>query len=231
MLEGNHVIVREKIILQDMYYKNHKVLSYTIKYPKFISDRFEPFTSKLNLYYKTRALMYEKDKIKKLYQMAIVDYEYAVKNNFPIRPYEAYTDYFVSYNQDCAISLYFDQYEYTGGAHGNTLRYSDSWNLPYSRPIVLKDLFYDRKDYQEYIIQNIIKQIDNEIASGNGAYFDDYAELVRANFKENNFYLTEEGVVVYFQQYDIAPYASGMPTFLIPYSAQGPLHPTCKISY
>lgn len=227
MLEGYQVNVRKKVISQDMYYKNHKILSYTIKYPQFFSDRYDLLTDKLNLFYRTKALLYEKNNVRKLYQMSMADYEYSVKNNFPIHQYEAYIDYFITYNQNCAISLYFDQYEYTGGAHGNTLRYSDTWNLPTSKRVELKSLFGNKKDYKEYIIQNILKQIENEMNSGNKTYFDNYAELVRDNFKDNNFYLTKEGVVIYFQQYEIAPYSSGIPTFVIPYSPQGPMPPSC----
>ncbi|HWQ73960.1 MAG TPA: RsiV family protein, partial [Syntrophomonas sp.] len=45
-----------------------------------------------------------------------------------------------------------------------------------------------------------------------------YEELVEQTFDVNNFYCTPQGVVVYFQQYDIAPYASGIREFLLPYN-------------
>ncbi|MFU2363539.1 MAG: RsiV family protein, partial [Clostridiales bacterium] len=31
----------------------------------------------------------------------------------------------------------------------------------------------------------------------------------------DSYYLTPKGIVIYFQQYDIAPYSSGLPEFLI----------------
>jgi hypothetical protein len=52
-------------------------------------------------------------------------------------------------------------------------------------------------------------------------------QLVNENLKVNNFYLTKEGVVIYFQQYDIAPYSSGLPTFVIPYGPGGAVTPRC----
>ncbi|MEA4987263.1 MAG: RsiV family protein, partial [Anaerovorax sp.] len=48
-------------------------------------------------------------------------------------------------------------------------------------------------------------------------YFDDYETLVVETFNPKNFYCTPEGVVVYYLQYDIAPYSSGIREFLIPY--------------
>lgn len=221
------MVVREKVIQQDMYYKSHLIMKYTIKYPKFISETFHVLVNKLNSLYRTKAVMYERSNITNLYQMAMVEYEYSVANNYPIHQFEAYVDYLVTYNQNCALSLYFDQYEYAGGAHGLTIRYSDTWDLQGSRRMELGDLFPHNNNYKDLVIQTILSQIEAQIAEGNAMYFDNYEQLVNNNFKQNNFYLTKEGLVIYFQQYDIAPYAAGIPTFTIPYAPGGPVQPRC----
>ncbi len=221
------VIVRDKVIQQDMYYKNQNIMKYTIQYPQFISMNFQPFLDKLNSFYRTRALMYERSNIMNLYQMAMVEYEYSVSNGFPIRQFEAFVDYQVTYNQNCAISLYFDQYEYAGGAHGLTIRSSDTWNLIKSKKIELNDVFVYRNGLRDYLVETIISQIEEENKQGNNNYFEDYRKLVNENLKLNNFYLTPEGVVLYFQEYDIAPYASGLTTFLIPYASGVATQPKC----
>lgn len=226
-MEGYRFIVREKTLQQDMYYKDNLILKYTIKYPMFISDKYQILASKLNALYRTKAVMYERSNITNLYQMAMVEYEYSVANNFPIHQFEAYVSYLITYNENCVVSLYFDQYEYAGGAHGLTVRYSDTWDLKKSRRIELADLFPKKSNYRDIIIQSIYAQIEKAIAEGNGMYFENYKELVNENYKPNNFYLTEEGVAIYFQQYDIAPYAAGMPTFIIPYGPGGAIAPKC----
>ncbi|HKL99918.1 MAG TPA: DUF4163 domain-containing protein, partial [Mobilitalea sp.] len=175
---GCPVLVKEKMIQQEMEYKNDSILKYTIKYPQFVSLYFRIFLEKLNLYYSTRALMYEKSNMMKMYQMAMVEYEYSVANNFPVRQFEAYKDYQVGYNQDCAISMYFDQYEYTGGAHGSTIRTSDSWNMKRSKKIELSDVFVHRDNLREYLIGIINQQIELEIRAEGNAYFEDYTKLV-----------------------------------------------------
>ena len=226
-MEGFPIVVREKEIQQDMYYKNTLILSYTIKYPKFVSSTFHALAHKLNTLYRTKAVMYEKSNIMNLYQMAMVEYEYSISNHFPVHQFEAYVTYVVTYNQSCALSLYFDQYEYTGGAHGLTVRTSDTWDLQRSRRMELADFFPNRSDPKEFIVQSIIKQMKDQISEGDSFYFEDYDKLVEDNFKRNNFYLSKEGLVLYFQQYDIAPYAAGLPTFVIPYGPGGALMPRC----
>lgn len=227
MIEGYQMIVREKMIQQDMYYKNHLILKYTIKYPKFISQSFHTLTHKLNTLYHTKAVMYEKYNVMNLYQMAMVEYEYSIANNFPIHQFEAYVAFTVTYNQNCALSLYFDQYEYTGGAHGLTIRTSDTWDLERSRRMELSDFFPNREDVKEFVTQTVIMQIKEQIAQGNDMFFEDYPKLVATTFKANNFYLTKDGVVIYFQQYDIAPYAAGIQTFTIPYGPGEAMQPRC----
>ncbi|MBP1753993.1 MAG: hypothetical protein H6Q59_391 [Firmicutes bacterium] len=227
MAEGYRVLVRDKALQQDMYYKNTDIMRYTIKYPKFISDTYQTLLNKLNSLYRTKAVMYERSNVMNLYQMAMVEYEYSVANNYPIRQFEAFVDFVVTYNQNCMISLYFDQYEFAGGAHGLTVRYADTWNLNKSKKMELSDFFVHRSNYKEYIIRTINKQIEEALAKKDAMYFDDYEKLVRENFKTNNFYLSKDGLVIFFQQYDIAPYAAGLPTFVIPYGPGGATLPRC----
>ncbi len=221
------IIVKENIIQKDMYYKEQLVMSYTIKYPEFISSKFQIFLKELNLYYKSKALIYENYDLMNLYRLAIEEYEYSVANGFPIRQYEIFMDYNITYNQNCVLSLYFDKYEYTGGAHGNTTRTADTWDLQNGKEMELYELFTEIDNNQEYIFEKIYEQIANETKEGSNQYFEDYRQLVPENFNKDNFYLVEEGVVIYFPLYAIAPYVSGITTFLIPFSTGEVTSPKC----
>lgn len=221
--------VEERILHQELYYKESKVITYTIKYPEFHSEEFALIVDKLNLLYRTKAKTIEKTVVNNLYQQAMVEYEYSVANGFPIRAFEVYVDYSITYNKNCTLSLYFDQYEYTGGAHGMTVRTSDTWDLVISDMMKLRDFFVCDDAYQEYIITNINLQIAEQIAAGDDIYFDDYFHLVRENFKPNNYYIVDEGIVIYYGLYDIAPYSSGIRTFLIPYRKAIVKEPSCTL--
>lgn len=226
-LPGNRVIVYDKILQQDMYYKGIVILTYTVRYPFFTSDRYQITLDKLNSYYQTRAYMYVKSDIMKLYQMAMVEYEYAIANDFPVRTFDAVTVYEITYNRDCVLSLYFERYEYTGGAHGMTIRTSDSWNIACSSPIRIKDLFLMADDVNAFVTDLIVEQIDQEAMAEVEffPYFEDYQTLVKENFNTKNFYLNNKGVIIYYQHYEIAPYASGIPEFLLPYGIGGAIRP------
>lgn len=223
----NRVLVYDKVLQQDMYYKGVVILSYTVRYPYFSSGCYQIALEKINHYYRTESYMYVKNNIKKLFQTAMVEYEYAVANNFPVRAFDVVTVYDVTYNKDCVLSLYFDRYEYTGGAHGMTSRISDSWNIANSTPIRLNDLFSIPDDVNAFVTDGIVEQIEHLAVTEVEAfpYFENYQALVKENFNNKNFYLNSRGVIVYFQLYEIAPYASGIPEFLLPYGIGGPIRP------
>ena len=220
-MQGCRIFVTKNVITQEMHYKDQVILKYTIYYPHLLSKHNLLILDQINAYYRTKAMMYINKNIKNLYQQAMVDYEYAKANQFPVRQYEIYADFYVTYNRDCILSFYFDRYEYTGGAHGSTVRTSDSWNIALCKPISLTDLFPSGVNVREYYIRAVTEIIRQESQSDFMIYFDDYEELVNRYLNLSNFYLTYDGVVIYFQQYEIAPYATGIPEFLIPYSADG----------
>jgi|LSQX01.3.fsa_nt_gb hypothetical protein len=213
-LGKSNVSVKKMVIKDEMKYNEVTVLTYEIQYPVFTSNNYKKSLVIVNEYYKNRALAYQKYCRTKLYQMAVEQYLEDIENGYPVRVFGAYDVYEITYNKVCILSLYFDRYEYTGGAHGNTIRTSQTWNLDKGQMIKLSEIFECLFDYKNYIINEVIKQIEKNP----DLYFDNYEELVKQTFDPNSFYCTPKGVVVYFQQYDIAPYASGIREFLLPYN-------------
>lgn len=210
----NFAVTYKTMLLEDtMKVNGTTVLTYQIKYPVFRAPIYQMSLSLINQYYKRKALEFQNYVKEKLYPMAVEQYRESIKNGYPIMVYEAMTVFQLTYNQACIISLYFDQYEFTGGAHGSTLRYSDTWNLQTYRRLKLNDLFIC-PGYQ----QMIFRQIKAQIQKNPEIYFEDYEKLVVDTFNKNSFYCTPKGIIIYYQQYDIAPYSSGIREFLIPYS-------------
>lgn len=132
---------------------------------------------------------------------------------------EAEVHYTVTNNKKI-FSLLVYYYEYYGGAHGLTTKKSINIYVPNSGGIkegdnfiLLENLFLDKVDYKTIINNYIINEIKKEPEK----YFEDTLEKY-TGFNENNFYFNDNGIVIYFQSYEIAPYASGSPEFNISYS-------------
>lgn len=164
-----------------------------------------------------------------LYQSAVSDYQNSLENGFPFHGYEAVLQYTVTYNGCCRLSVYRDQYSYTGGAHGNTVRISDTWNLGSGRSVPLADLFPGNPDYRAFLTGEITRQADEKMRDTPGVLFENYRALILEYFNENHYYLTPSGIDVYYQQYEIAPYSTGIVVFTIPHAKPFVLPKSCLL--
>jgi hypothetical protein len=133
-----------------------------------------------------------------------------------IRKYIATIYYIVHYQKDDLLSFSVFYYSYTLGAHGHTLQRAYNFNLLNGEGILLNDILKEKKNYVDIINQEIKKQIELNPQE----YFSDWS-VFQSISEEQPFYLIEDGIVVYFGLYEIAPYSSGIRYFKIPYSLFG----------
>jgi len=130
---------------------------------------------------------------------------------YPIRPYQLFIRYQQCRLNDKVLSLYVDYYQYTGGAHGITERRAYNIDLKSGELLPLTAMFKPGYDYKAVIEQEIKRQI----ALNPEVYFKGEQGFKGLN-KEQGYYLDGENLVLYFSQYEIAPYAAGIPEFKIP---------------
>lgn len=200
--------IEKKIIKNELKYKGTVILKYEIEYPQVYSFHYD--TKKFNDFNLRKAINLENYAKNTMFSDAKNTYDYNVSQGFPVMVYELVFKTYITYNQEPFLSLYQDKYTFTGGAHGSTIRTSQNWNFEYGSQFFLNDVFYDNPNYILCILKDINKQISEKGADN---YFDDYCSLILDTFNSSQFYLTPYSVVVYFQQYDIAPYSTGIPTF------------------
>ena len=204
--------VEKNVIKNELSYKGSTIVTYEIEYPQIFSRFYD--TSSFNSLNLNKALELENYAKTTLFSDSKAQYDYNVSNGYPIMVYELVFKYTVTYNLEPVISLYQDEYTFTGGAHGSTIRTSQNWNLECDRQFSLDDVYICQPNYMLYILREINRQIQER---GSNLFFDNYCSLVLDTINPRQFYLTPSSVVIYFQQYDIAPYSTGIPTFEICY--------------
>ncbi|HZK21906.1 MAG TPA: DUF3298 and DUF4163 domain-containing protein [Oscillospiraceae bacterium] len=207
-----------KIVMKDLAHdficKDILMVAFSSSYP-CVSLKKQSAQSKINKVIKSQVEGFFNYVKTTLFSQAKEEYDYAMENNFPFRPFEAVLNYTVTYNACNLLSMYRDSYEYTGGAHGSTLRQSNTFDITRGNCLSLSDFFYGNPCHHEYIIKQIIKQADKNMSENPYIYFENYKELIRENFNPKSFYLTNDGIVIYFQQYEIAPYSTGIVEFTV----------------
>lgn len=206
--------IKTKTFKREMRYRGERLLTYRIDYPYFTEMGNFTSVNLVNCFYCRRACGYQRYLERVLFSQAVRQYCFSKENDLPIQTWEAIKDFKVTKQTDDIVSLYMDRYEYTGGAHGNTVRNAQTWILPKGRPVSLHELFAcPQEEFMEYLFRIIEAQIKREPE----IYFEDAVELAHKHFNNESFYCTPNGLVVFYQQYDIAPYSSGIRKFLIPY--------------
>lgn len=203
----------KKVFESELYYKNTVVLKYKIMYPKIIGNSLG--IGRFNKFNYMKAIRLKQYVERDLFKDAKKLYEYNVSNGYPIMVYEVVLDFNITYNKNPIVSLYSDEYIFSGGTHGNTTRTSQNWNINSGSSIPLEKFYDDNCEYILYILQDINNQIEHQIENGTNDYFDNYCNLVLNTIDLDNFYLNPGYITIFFQQYDIAPYSSGIPTFNI----------------
>ena len=203
--------IQKRIIQKELKYENVVVLKYHIEYPRITNESNNIPSMKFNIYNEQIAKQIQRKAENELYKEAVEVYKYNKKNNYPIMVYEIYRTFEITLNTNNTISLYADEYVFTGGAHGTTTRTSQTWNMTNGRLINLYELYRGNP----YFILDILKEISKQINQNKEIYFEEACCMAIDNFNPQNFYLTTNGIVIYYQQYDIAPYSSGIRTFEI----------------
>lgn len=112
----------------------------------------------------------------------------------------------IKYNKNDFISAVEEQYTYTGGAHGMTLRKTRNIDTIAQREIMLGDLFAE-EGYKE-TLERMIRELREK-------HPDEYAELWAEPVinQDQDFYITDTDLVIYYQPYELSYYARGFVEF------------------
>jgi hypothetical protein len=133
---------------------------------------------------------------------------------------EAKYDFIGNYNFSRSaktLGVKLEIYQYTGGAHGNTIYTTFNYDLADNKMIGLADIFIAQSNYLNIIsklaiadLKNILDQdgfADNEwLAAGAGPKAENFSA----------FMIVPAGLEIYFSPYQVAPYAAGAQTIAIP---------------
>ncbi len=134
---------------------------------------------------------------------------------------ETYFDYKITYNQNGLFSVVLMDYQYAGGAHGGTTQSTYTFDLATGKVLQLSDLMDSTGDFTEFIDASIRKEIDRRKAAGELSEFD--FRMFKSIGVNPEYYLSNDGVVIYFQEYSYFPYAAGIQSFSLTFSDLGAL--------
>lgn len=190
---------------------------FDIKYPYF--SKVPEINIELDNFFKERIIEH-KDISKENWKA-----RYETDKSFPEFPSDDekfifYSDFNVVQSNSSYISFVLKYGGFTGGAHGYEVKLSYAYDLKNKKYLSLKDIFND-PNYLTYVSSESRKSLINQYIEksdqeGEKEYFDSLVESINLGTepKEDNFKsftFTKDKVKIYFSQYQVGPYAMGMP--------------------
>ncbi len=115
------------------------------------------------------------------------------------------------------ISVEYNHYIYSGGAHGFTYYTQQMHDMKQGRAIELEDLTDDVAMFEKTVAAEILRQIEENRLVAEYGYWNDYADYVeRWEEDGHGVYFSEDGSMrIVFGLYELAPYAAGPQEFVI----------------
>lgn len=115
--------------------------------------------------------------------------------------------YEVKNNQRGILSLNLDNFAYAGGAHGLTVIRSFTWDVTTGKQYTLGELFKPGSPYIERISAEVKRQIQER-----DIFLLEPFRPIRPN---QDYYIADKALIIYYQLYELTAYAYGFPYFPI----------------
>jgi len=129
--------------------------------------------------------------------------------------YEMGKTYTVMRADEQMISIVEDSYEYTGGAHPNSVRVAYNFDTKTGQRMGLKDVASDLDEIRTESTRYLGEMLpQSEYA---GELFEDYASHLDDILTDGTWYTDEAGFHIICNEYIITPHSSGILDFVLPY--------------
>lgn len=143
------------------------------------------------------------------------------------------TDYFYSYSNyqqlgvarhdETVVSLLSLSSLYSGGSHPNSVQIAYNLDIENRRTLRLEDIITESG--AEELAELVRAGVDEKFApiDGGNGLFDDYASTIDNSMTWGSmtpyWYLNDTGLVIFYNQYELGPYAAGIITVELPYDS------------
>lgn len=201
------------------------VLSASISLPVPAEGSTGAAARRIRRYYQLQSRSYLRYCERCLLPEAEAEYRAALATSAPLPHFQATLTHQITYHEGGLWSLYTQSRE--PGPDGRPLltRRGDTWDLSTGYPVPLSVFFPRRSNWKKQLLSTAEAEILRREAAGAARWKEDWRRCLRRQFNPENFYLAEEGLAFFYPMYALAPAASGIPVFTLPYGSGGPVLP------
>lgn len=134
-------------------------------------------------------------------------------------PWAASVNAEVTRNDGVTLSVLREIYENLGGAHPMVTYQAETFDVASQGRLLLGNLFTVAEDvYFPRLRDMILSQMDKQETENGVAYFDSAREQLMTLLDPMDFALTEDCLLIFYNEYALAPHAAGPQLFYLPLS-------------
>ena len=136
--------------------------------------------------------------------------------------YSNYQQLGVARHDEAVVSLISLSSLYSGGSHPNSVQTAYNLDIENRRLLHLEDVILE--DSAPELAKLVRARVDEKftmIDGGNGL-FEDYGDIIESSMNYGNmtpyWYMNDQGLVIFYNQYELGPYAAGIIKAELPYA-------------
>lgn len=186
------------------------VMSVEYVFPDIENAGEVPAWQKIQDYYAAEGMAYLSDAAD-LAGYAAGDYEVAQAMGEEFLPYGESMSYRLALQTDGLVSIVRSYYanSVTGAAHPSNFQFSETFDLTTGEKLTLWDCFTD-PDAGRTRVLDLLEQKGADAGYARAS--------LESELNDAYFYLSDQGLVIYYQPDTLAPYAAGLLEFTLPYA-------------
>lgn len=136
-------------------------------------------------------------------------------------PWHASMDYEITFWKDPLLSIRIDIKEQGPVTPPVSLCIGEVWDCSSGYPCSLRTFLPVKQlRWKSKLISQLQKQAKQRLNSGDCLFHTECLAVIKQKFDSNRFYLTEDGLVIFYPLYILGSYGEGIPTFTIPIESQ-----------
>jgi hypothetical protein len=152
-----------------------------------------------------------------LFPRACLAQAQAEEEGIPFRPWRAQLDYTVTLWEPPLLSLRLDAAEQGQADRPMLSCTGEVWDCATGYPRTLRSFFPTRdRRWRRKLLDALQAQAQARLASGESLLDPDCPQLLARAFDPARFYVTQEGLAIFYPLYVLGPYAEGIPVFTVP---------------
>lgn len=137
--------------------------------------------------------------------------------------YSNYQQLGVARHDEAVVSLIALSSLYSGGSHPNSVQVAYNLDIANQRLLKLEDVIGEEAAPElARLVRESVDSKFNVIDGGNGL-FEDYGDIIDSSMLHGNmtpyWYFNDKGLVIFYNQYELGPYAAGIIKAELPYGA------------